>query len=151
MRQTTILKNEEIKKEWFLIDATDLTLGRMASKVALILKGKNKANYTPHLDCGDNVIIINADKINLSGNKYNDKKYYSHSQYPGGLKITKAKDMLRKKPIYPVERAVRLMLPKGILGRKIFKNLFVYSDDKHPHEAQQPKKIIITEAQKGDN
>jgi large subunit ribosomal protein L13 len=127
-----------------VIDAQGLVLGRLASKVAMILRGKNKPSYTPHVDCGDNVIIINADKINLSGNKLKCKMYYYHSQYPGGLKQKTAKDMLVKKPIYPVEHAIKRMLPKNKLGSKLFRNLFVYAGNGHSHEAQRPIKLELT-------
>ncbi|ALA97026.1 50S ribosomal protein L13 [Spiroplasma kunkelii CR2-3x] len=144
MRQTTILNSTKVEKKWYVIDAQGLVLGRLASKVAMILRGKNKPSYTPHVDCGDNVIILNADKINLSGNKLKGKMYYNHSQHPGGLRRTTAKDMLVKKPIYPVEHAIKGMLPKNKLGSKLFRNLFVYASNKHPHEAQQPIKLELT-------
>lgn len=143
MRQTTILNSTKVEKKWYVIDAQGLVLGRLASKLAMILRGKNKPSYTPHVDCGDNVIILNADKINLSGNKLKGKMYY-HSQHPGGLKRTTAKDMLLKKPIYPVEHAIKGMLPKNKLGSKLFRNLFVYAGNEHPHEAQQQIKLELT-------
>ena len=138
MNQTSMLKTKEVVKKWYIIDAKNLVLGRLASKVALILRGKNKPSFTPHIDCGDYVIITNASHVKLTGSKYNDKKYYHHSQYPGGLKVRTYKDIVAKKPTYPVERAVRLMLPKGTLGRQQFRHLFVYAGDKHPHAPQQP-------------
>ncbi|WP_374696084.1 50S ribosomal protein L13 [Spiroplasma endosymbiont of Polydrusus formosus] len=144
MRQTTILNSAKVDKKWYVIDAQGLILGRLASKIAIILRGKNKPAYTPHVDCGDNVIIINANKVILSGNKLNGKIYYHHSQHPNGLKRTTANDMLVKKPIYPVEHAIKGMLPKNILGSKLFRNLFVYEGNKHPHEAQQPIKLELT-------
>ena len=144
MRQTTILNSAKVEKKWYVIDAQGLVLGRLASKVAIILKGKNKPAYTPHVDCGDNVIIINADKIVLTGNKLKGKIYYHHSQHPGGLKKTAAKDMLVKKPIYPVEHAIKGMLPKNKLGAQLFRNLFVYASNDHPHQAQQPIKLELT-------
>ncbi len=144
VRQTTIFNSTKVEKKWYVIDAQGLFLGRLASKVAMILRGKNKPSYTPHIDCGDNVIIINADKINLSGNKLKSKMYYHHSQHPRGLKLTTAKDMLVKKPIYPVEHAIKGMLPKNKLGSDLFRNLFVYACNEHPHEAQQPIKLELT-------
>ena len=143
MRQTTIVKKADVKKEWFLVDAEGETLGRLASLVASVLRGKNKSTFTPNVDMGDNVIVINAEKINLTSNKKETKLYYSHSGYPGGLKITKASDLIKKKPYALVEKAIKGMLPHTKLGRKQFKNLFVYVGSKHKHEAQKPKKLEI--------
>tara|TARA_B100001741_G_C16418283_1_gene534966 strand:- start:303 stop:764 length:462 start_codon:yes stop_codon:yes gene_type:complete len=134
---------KDIKKDWVLVDANGALLGRMASKVAKIIRGKHKANYTPHMDCGDNVIIINADKIKLSGDKLNQKKYISHTGYPGGQKAIVAKDLLSKHPTRLVEKAVKGMLPKNKLGRAINKNLYVYAGDNHNQEAQKPKLINL--------
>lgn len=144
MRQTTILNSIKIeKKKYILIDAKGLILGRLASKITIILQGKNKIIFTTHINCGNSVIIINAEKIKLSGNKLKNKIYYNHSLYPGGLKKTTAKNMLIKKPIYLIEHAVKGMLPKNKLGNKLFNNLFVYKGDKHPHEAQKPIKLEL--------
>jgi large subunit ribosomal protein L13 len=115
----------------------------MASKVAMMLRGKHKAEFTPHVDCGDNVIIINAEKVRLSGNKWSDKEYVRHTGYPGGQRITTAEEMLKKKPAGLVENAVKGMLPKNRLGRELFRNLYVYVGDAHMHEAQQPEKIEL--------
>lgn len=134
-----------VNKNWVLVDAENEPLGRLASKVAKMVRGKNKANFTPHVDCGDNVIVINAEKISLTGNKWEDKQYISHSGYPGGQKSTSAKELMAKKPTAMVEKAVKGMLPGNRLGRAIYKNLHVYEGSKHPHEAQQPKEIKLTD------
>ena len=132
-----------VDKEWLLVDAEGETLGRLASKVALMLRGKLKTDYTPHVDCGDNVIVINAEKVHLSGNKWSDKQYIRHTGYPGGQRSITAEELLKKKPIGIVENAVRGMLPKNRLGRELFRNLYVYMGDAHNQEAQQPKKIEL--------
>jgi ribosomal protein L13, bacterial type len=131
------------KKEWVVIDATDEVLGRLASKVAKLLRGKYKPSFTPQTDCGDNVIIINAEKVRLTGKKLTDKVYVRHTGYPGGQRFTTPKDLLSKKPNAVIEMAVRGMLPKTRLGRELFRNLFVYAGGEHPHQAQQPKEIQI--------
>lgn len=133
-----------VKKEWVVIDATNLILGRLSSQVAKILRGKNKPSYTPHVDCGDNVIIINADKVRLTGRKLTDKQYVRHTGYPGGQRFSTPKEMLQRKPIWVIEHAVKGMLPKNRLGAEMFRNLHVYSGPEHPHEAQQPKKIELS-------
>ena len=143
--KTVSLKAGDIKKEWVLIDATDLVLGRLASRVALILRGKNKPCYTPNLDCGDNVIIVNADKVRLTGNKMADKVYVRHTGYPGGQRFTTPKDVLRKKPTELVRMAVKGMLPKNRLGARLINNLYLYQGSEHPHQAQQPKTIKLNE------
>jgi len=132
-----------VKKEWLLIDAEGQVLGRLASKIAKLIRGKHKPYFTPHVDCGDHVVVINADKIKMTGNKLTDKKYYWHTQYPGGLKSIKAGDLLAKHPERVLELAVKRMLPKNRLGRQLFKNLHVYAGTEHKHEAQQPKKFDI--------
>ena len=132
-----------VDKEWLLVDAEGETLGRLASKVALMLRGKHKANFTPHVDCGDNVVVINAEKIVLTGNKWSDKKYIRHSGYPGGQRSTTAEELLKKKPVGLVENAVRGMLPGNRLGRELFRNLHVYAGAAHKQEAQQPRKIEL--------
>jgi large subunit ribosomal protein L13 len=132
-----------VNKEWYVVDAQDQVLGRLASKVAKILRGKNKPDFTPHVDCGDNVIIINADKVKLTGNKLTEKQYISHSGYPGGQKSITPEKLFAKNPIKVVENAVKGMLPKSRLGSAIYRNLFVYASSEHPHEAQQPKELNL--------
>ena len=122
---------------------TDVVLGRLASKVATILKGKNKATFTPHIDCGDYVIIVNASKVKLTGNKLDKKLYYNHSGYVGGLRVRKAEEMISKYPVEMVERAIKGMLPNGRLGRAMYKKLFVYADGEHKHMAQKPEVLEI--------
>lgn len=142
----TISANDAtVTKNWVLVDAKDETLGRLASKVANLIRGKHKTNYTPHVDCGDNVIVINADKINLSGNKWETKEYITFSGYPGGQKTATATEVMAKKPIFMVEKSVKGMLPKNKLGRAMYKNLFVYAGSEHPHEAQKPQQLKLTE------
>ncbi len=131
------------KKEWFLVDAEGETLGRLTSRVAMVLRGKHKTNFTPHDDCGDNVVIINAEKIVLSGKKWTDKIYTRHTGYPGGQRTQTAQDLMDKKPIALVEKAVRGMLPKNKLGRALFRNLYVYAGTEHNQEAQKPKTLDI--------
>jgi len=143
--KTVTPKAPEISKEWVLVDAENEILGRMATQVARILRGKTKTNYTPHLDCGDNVIIINAEKIRFTGKKMNDKEYVHYSGHPGGQKVNTPRIMLVKKPTYVVEEAIRGMLPKNRLGAELFRNLRVFAGPEHTHEAQQPKKININE------
>ena len=140
---TFMAKKAEVKRDWYVIDATDLTLGRLASKVATVLRGKHKAIYTPNVDCGDYVIIINASKVKLTGNKLDQKIYYNHSGYVGGLRERTAKVMLEKYPEEMVERAVKGMLPHNRLGRQMYKKLFVYAGSEHKHQAQQPKEMKI--------
>ena len=134
-----------VTKEWVVIDATNEVLGRLASQVAKILRGKNKPSYTPHVDCGDYVIVINAEKVKLTGNKMTDKVYTRHTGYPGGQRFATAQDYLKKKPEFVIEEAVRGMLPKTRLGEAIFKNLKVYAGAEHPHAAQNPKAIKLNE------
>jgi large subunit ribosomal protein L13 len=141
--KTLSVNSTTAKKEWYVIDATDLVLGRLASRVAMVLRGKNKPDFTPHVDCGDNVIIVNAGKVRLTGKKLTDKVYVRHTGFPGGQRFTKAQDLLRKKPYSLLEEAVRGMLPKTKLGSKLFNNLHVYEGSEHPHEAQQPKPITF--------
>jgi len=125
-------------RKWFVVDATNMTVGRMASRIAHILRGKHKPSYTPHTDCGDNIIVINAEKVRFTGKKMDEKEYITFSGYPGGQKIRTPRQHLAKNPAYIVENAVRGMLPKNKLGRAMYKKLFVYVGEKHPHEAQQP-------------
>ena len=136
-------KPGEVEREWLLIDATDMVLGRLATKVAQILKGKNKPQYTPHVDTGDFVVIINAEKIRLTGNKAQDKVYYSHSGYIGGLKEVSFARMLEKHPERIIEKAVKGMLPKNTLGRAMNRKLKVYAGPNHPHAAQKPREITL--------
>jgi len=143
--KTVSANKATVNKEWVVIDATDQVLGRLASRIALILRGKNKVNYTPHVDCGDNVIVINANKVRLTGNKLTDKVYVRHTGYPGGQRFATPKELLNRKPLAVVEHAVKGMLPKNRLGAELFRNLFVYEGSEHPHEAQQPKKINLNE------
>lgn len=141
--KTVSLNKATVNKEWLLVDAQALTLGRMASEVAKMIRGKHKPSFTPHVDCGDNVIVINADKIRLTGNKWTDKKYVRHTGYPGGQRVETPNDLKAKSSSLLVEKAVRGMLPKNRLGRQIFKNLYIYNGSEHPHEAQQPKEVKL--------
>ena len=141
--KTVMANAQTVKREWLLVDAANMPLGRVASQVAAILRGKHKPSYTPHCDAGDYVIVINTDKIVLTGNKINDKKYYHYSGYPGGLSQTTYKDLMKNKSDFALERAVKGMLPKGPLGRAMFKKLKAYKGDTHPHEAQQPRQITL--------
>lgn len=136
-------KKETVERKWYVIDAEGKPLGRVASKAAHILRGKHKATYTPHIDCGDYVIIVNASKVLLTGNKLEDKKYYSHSQYPGGLRTRTSKEMIEKYPEEMVEKAVKGMLPKNRLGRAMYKKLFVYAGSDHKHMAQKPSEMDV--------
>ncbi len=143
MKNTFMEKKEDVKRNWYVIDATDLTLGRLATKVATILRGKHKVTYTPHIDCGDYVIITNASKVKLTGNKLDDKMYYNHSGFPGGLRERNAREMIEKYPVEMVERAVKGMLPNGPLGRQMYKKLFVFAGPEHDKQAQKPETITL--------
>lgn len=143
--KTVSANKETVNKEWVLIDAENEILGRLASKAALLLRGKLKPSFTPHVDCGDNVVIVNADKVRLTGNKLEAKEYIRHSGYPGGQKSLTAKQMMDKKPETVVEHAIIGMLPKNRLGSALFKNLYVYAGPEHKQEAQKPKKINLNE------
>ena len=132
-----------IERKWFVVDAEGKTLGRLASEVAKVLRGKNKPIFTPHIDTGDYVIVVNADKVKVTGKKLEQKKYYHHSDYVGGMKETSLKEMITKKPEKVVELAVKCMLPKGPLGREMYKKLFVYAGAEHPHAAQKPEVLDI--------
>ena len=136
-------KKETVERKWYVVDAEGTPLGRVASKAAHILRGKHKATFTPHIDCGDYVIIVNASKVLLTGNKLEDKKYYNHSQYPGGLRVRTAKEMVERYPEEMVEKAVKGMLPKNRLGRAMYKKLFVYAGDTHKHMAQKPEEMDV--------
>ncbi|HPX61372.1 MAG TPA: 50S ribosomal protein L13 [Deltaproteobacteria bacterium] len=141
--KTEVAKNENIKRDWYVVDAQDVVLGRLSTQVANILRGKNKAVYTPSVDTGDFVIVINADKIALTGRKLADKTYYSHTGFPGGLKEITAGKLLDKKPEELIKKAVKGMLPKNKLSRHMLKKLKVYAGANHPHDAQQPKKVTL--------
>jgi large subunit ribosomal protein L13 len=141
--KTISANSKTVDKQWVVVDAEGKTLGRFCSEVAKILRGKNKTNYTPHVDCGDHVIVINAEKITFTGNKMETKEYETFSGYPGGRRVTLAKDLLVKKPISLIERGVKGMLPKNRLGRKLFTNMHVFSGTEHPHAAQKPTKVEI--------
>lgn len=131
-------------KNWVIVNAENQTLGRLASKIAKMIRGKNKTNYTPHVDCGDNVIVINAEKVNFTGKKWDTKEYVHYTEYPGGQRFITPKKLVAKKPTALVEYAVRGMLPKNKIGSAMYKNLYVYAGNNHPHEAQQPKEINLT-------
>ena len=140
---TFMQKKETVERKWYVIDAEGVTLGRLATKVATVLKGKHKPTFTPHIDCGDYVIIVNAEKVKLTGNKLMDKKYYNHSGYPGGLRERNAKTMIEQYPVEMVERAIKGMLPKGRVGRQMSKKLFVYAGPEHTQQAQKPIEMKV--------
>ncbi len=141
--RTYTLKEKDIQREWYVVDAAGKTLGRLATEIAKILRGKHKPYYTPHMDCGDYVIVVNADKIRVTGRKLDQKMYYWHSGYPGGLKSVTLRRQLQTHPERVLQAAVRGMLPKNRLGRKMFKKLKVYASPEHPHQAQQPKPLEL--------
>ena len=141
--KTVSANKATVQKEWYIVDAKDEVLGRLASVVAMVLRGKHKPSFTPHVDCGDNVIVINAEQVKLTGNKLTDKQYVRHTGYPGGQRTQTPEDLLAKKPEAVVEKAVKGMLPKSRLGNAIFNNLYVFVGENHPHEAQQPKKLDL--------
>ena len=141
---TTKHANETtVQRNWYVVDGTNQTVGRMCSKIASVLRGKNKAYYTPHVDCGDFVIVTNCDKIKFTGNKLDDKLYVTYSGYPGGQKEESAKELMRRRPHAIIERAIKGMLPKNRLGRKMYKKLFVYTGTDHPHTAQKPQTLTL--------
>jgi large subunit ribosomal protein L13 len=139
--KTVSANRATVNKEWVIIDAEGAVLGRIATLIANLLRGKHKTNFTPHVDCGDYVVVINAEKVVLTGEKWSDKEYVRHTGYPGGQRFTTAEAMMKKNPIILIEKAVTGMLPKNRLGRALFKNMHVYAGASHPHEAQKPKKI----------
>ena len=141
--KTIFVKPQSVEKKWYLIDAEGKNLGRVAVAAARILRGKNKAEYVPHQDLGDYVIIINAAKATVTGNKMEDKMYYRHSMYPGGLREEKYGDVLKRKPTFPMEHAIKGMLPHGKLGRRLFLNVKIYAGNEHPHIAQKPIKVEL--------
>ncbi len=141
--KTVSANKATVQKEWVLIDAENEVLGRLSTVVAKLLRGKYKTNYTPHVDCGDNVVIINAEKVRLTGNKWTDRQHFSHSGYPGGQKIQTPSEIMEKHPVRLIENAVRGMLPKNRLGRDLFRNMYVYEGAEHKQQAQEPKKIDL--------
>ena len=140
---TYMASASNIERKWYVVDAADYTLGRLASQVAAVLRGKNKPTYTPFLDCGDNVIVINASKVKVTGKKLDQKVYYNHSEYVGGMKETTLKEMMEKKPCEVIKHAVKGMLPKNTLGKDMLKKLYVYADAEHGHEAQKPEALEL--------
>ncbi len=143
MKTTKMIRKEDICRDWFFVDAKNLVLGRLATKITNILRGTNKVFYTPHLDCGDNLVVVNVDKIILTGKKWTDKIYYSHSNYPGGLKKRTANDLFKKNPALILQKAVKGMLPRNRLAGKQILRLFLYVNEKHPHEGQKPKTLNL--------
>ena len=143
MSKSYMANAQTIERKWFVVDATDLVLGRVSTEVASLLKGKHKPTYTPHVDCGDYVIIVNAEKVALTGNKLDDKLYYRHSGYPGGLKSRTAKRMLELQPQKVLEKSIRGMLPKNRLGEDMYRKLYVYVGSEHPHQAQKPEVYVV--------
>ena len=143
MKNSYMQKKETVKRDWYVIDAEGVSLGRLATRVADVLRGKHKPTYTPNIDCGDFVVVVNASKVNLTGNKLNDKIYYNHSGYTGGLRERTAKEMKESYPVEMIERAVKGMIPKTRLGRQVIKKLFVYEGAEHPHMAQKPEVMEI--------
>lgn len=141
--KTVSAREQDIQHDWYVVDAQGQTLGRLASRVATLLRGKHKSIYTPHVDCGDYVIVVNAEKVHVTGQKMTQKKYYRHSGYPGGLKEVALRDQLQKFPDRVIEQAVRGMLPKNRLGRRMFKKLKIYVGPDHPHQAQQPQSLEL--------
>ena len=139
--KTKSANKETVERKWYVVDADGQTLGRMCTKIATVLKGKHKPSYTPHVDCGDNVIVINADKVRLTGSKMEQKVYLTYSGYPGGQKSTTAAELMAKKPYAIVEKAIKGMLPKNRLGRAMFRKLYVYAGEEHPHAAQKPEEL----------
>ena len=141
--KTISAKPESVQRDWYVIDAQGKTLGRMAAEIAIRLRGKHKAEYTPHVDTGDYIVVVNAEKVHVSGNKAKDKMYHSHTGYPGGLKSISFEKLVQKAPERTIQSAVKGMLPKGPLGRAMFRKLKIYAGTEHPHAAQQPKELNI--------
>ncbi|MBN9230187.1 MAG: 50S ribosomal protein L13 [Legionella sp. 40-6] len=143
--KTFSAKSHEVKRDWFVVDASDKVLGRLATEIARRLRGKHKAEYTPHVDTGDYIIVTNAEKVTVTGRKFTDKMYYRHSEYPGGIKSDSFQKLQARNPVRIIELAVKGMLPKNPLGREMYRKLKVYTGSEHPHAAQQPKKLEIEE------
>lgn len=143
--KTFSAKAHEVKRDWYVIDASNKVLGRVATEIARRLRGKHKAEYTPHVDTGDYIVVINAEKITVTGRKFKDKVYYRHSGFPGGIKSISFDKLQKQHPVRIIELAVKGMLPKNVLGREMYRKLKVYAGDQHPHTAQQPKKLEIEE------
>jgi large subunit ribosomal protein L13 len=141
--KTAYVNSDTAKKEWFLVDAENQVVGRLATKVAMVLRGKTKPSYSPHVDCGDNVIIINAEKAKFTGNKTNDRVYTRYTGYPGGQRFSTPREKFETNPTWVLRHAIKGMLPKNKLGSKLQTNVFIYAGTSHPHEAQQPKKLTI--------
>jgi large subunit ribosomal protein L13 len=141
--KTVSANSQTVDKKWLLVDAKGETLGRVSSRIAFLLRGKHKTNFTPHVDCGDNVIVLNADKVVLTGQKATEKQYVRHTEYPGGQRFTTPEELMMKNPIKVIENAVKGMLPKNRLGRDLYRNLHAFVGTEHPHEAQKPEKIDI--------
>ena len=139
--KTSHLNNETVKKQWFIVDAENQIAGRLASEVAKILRGKHKASFSPHVDCGDNVVIVNAEKVKFTGKKTDDKQYVRYTGYPGGQRFSTPRKLLEKNPTQVLRHAIKGMLPKNKLGSVLQTNVFIYAGNKHPHEAQQPKEL----------
>ena len=142
--KTKSIRTEDVKANWWIIDANGMVTGRLCSQIATMLRGKNKPSFTPHVDCGDHVIVINAEKVRFTGSKLHDKEYVSHTGYPGGQRFATPAQMLQRKPHFVIEHAVKGMLPKNRLGRRIIKKLFVYAGEQHPHAAQKPQIFEIS-------
>ncbi|WP_133131068.1 50S ribosomal protein L13 [Legionella yabuuchiae] len=143
--KTFSAKPHEVKRDWYVVDASDKTLGRLATEIARRLRGKHKAEYTPHVDTGDYIVVTNAEKVTVTGRKFSDKIYYSHSGFPGGIKSISFEKLQEKNPVLIIENAVKGMLPKNPLGREMYRKLKVYAGSEHPHTAQQPKQLEIEE------
>jgi large subunit ribosomal protein L13 len=141
--KTVSLNSETVSKEWYVIDAENEVLGRLCSRIAMVLRGKHKPGYTPHVDCGDNVIVLNAGKVRMTGKKFNEYIYLSHTGYPGGQKAKTPRMMVAAKPCSLIEHAIKGMLPKNRLGSQLFRNIYVYEGTEHPHQAQKPKEINL--------
>jgi len=149
MKQTTLITTKDIKKDWYIVDAEGQTVGRLATQVAMVLRGKHKPTFTPHINNGDHVIVINAEKAIFSGKKESDKNYYHHSLHPGGLKTQNVATMRKTKPAYILERAIRLMLPKNVQGANQYRALHVIVGSEHPYAAQKPKALVIGKSEGG--
>jgi large subunit ribosomal protein L13 len=141
--KTVSANRQTVVKKWFVVDANSEIVGRLATGIASVLRGKHKPSYTPHVDCGDNVIVINADKVRFSGQKMDEKDYFFYSGYPGGKRLEMAKDLMKRRPTYVLEKAVKGMLPKNRLGREMFRHLHVYAGAEHPHVAQNPENLTF--------